>query len=646
MSNKALSAQKGRNSVMKLDRKFTAVISMILCVIILMLCTACKKDGKTLINMGEKYLEELDYEKAILTFEQIIEAEPRNEQGYIGLYNAYIAIGEKQQAKEVLEAGYENTGSKVIKALLDEIKEEEERAKALAANRASSPSETEQEQPEEPTESESVPDEVKKIYKISLKSSDEKQGEVKGEGSYPEGDKVIIKAIPKIGYQFVKWSDGNVSAERQITVKSNKLYIAYFEEIPVNTYYISVSSSDPVMGSVSGFGYYYDGDKIKISASANDGYKFVKWSDGSTSATKSITVTKNEEYVAYFANKEPDKYTITITSANANAGYVSGSGSYARGSTVTISATAYNGYKFTKWSDGNTSASRNITVTGDASYTALFARWIAVTNCVGSNYSSAISTLEASGLSVNVSWSHSESTDWGKVMSQSPTSGYLGDNGSVSLTVSCGTSGKTVSSSEIGSYPSSQYSITERTQYSYRTKTKEYTQSAYSSMSGWTRYDSSSSTSTSGWQTSNPGNGTSYSGVYEITTSVKTGYHYYAYAAVYKGDSRYYLDRSESEVRSYMDARFANWGGVVNYYDDISETDRGSYWKNYWGNALYLYYDSPRYKVTTTTTTYYYYKISDWSGWSSWSDTDNTPSTYYDTETRTQKIYYVVGKAG
>ena len=276
----------------------------------------------------------------------------------------------------------------------------------------------------------------------------------------------------------------------------------------------------------------------------------------------------------------------------------------------------------------------------------MFERWVAVTNCVGSNYSSAVATLEASGLSVSVSWSHSESTGWGKVMAQSPSSGYLGDNGSVSLTVSCGTSGKTVSSSEIGSYPSSQYDITEYTQYSYRTKSKEYNQSAYSSLSGWTRYDSSSSTSTGDWQTNNPGSGTSYSGVYEIVTSVKKGYHYYAYAASYKGDSRYYLDRSEAEVRSHMDANFNNWGGVVNYYDDISETDRGGYWNGYWGDDEFLYYDSPRYKVTTTKTTYYYYRISDWSSWSSWSNTDNTPSGYYDTETRTQKIYYVVGRAG
>lgn len=230
---------------MKINKKLTAVLTVILCLFLLTVCTACQKDKKTLIDLGEKYLEELDYDKAILTFEQAIETEPRNEQGYIGLYNAYIAKGEDALAKEALETGYDNTGSAVIKALLDEIKEKEERAKALAANKANSPSENEQEQPEEVEPEPEETNEGKKIYKISLKSSNDNYGEVKGGGSYPDGDKIIIKATPKEGYQFVKWSDENETAERQIVVKSDKLYIAYFEEIPANTYYISVSSSDP-----------------------------------------------------------------------------------------------------------------------------------------------------------------------------------------------------------------------------------------------------------------------------------------------------------------------------------------------------------------------------------------------------------------
>lgn len=67
--------------------------------------------------------------------------------------------------------------------------------------------------------------------------------------------------------------------------------------------------------------------------------------------------------------------TVAIT-VNANVaayGTTTGSGNYEEGSEVTITATANTGYEFVEWSDGNTNASRTITV-GDsaATYTAIF----------------------------------------------------------------------------------------------------------------------------------------------------------------------------------------------------------------------------------------------------------------------------------
>ena len=66
------------------------------------------------------------------------------------------------------------------------------------------------------------------------------------------------------------------------------------------------------------------------------------------------------------------KYTLTVTSANTSQGTVTGGGEYEEGTQVTLKATPKSGYTFSKWSDGNTSASRSVTVTADASYTAQF----------------------------------------------------------------------------------------------------------------------------------------------------------------------------------------------------------------------------------------------------------------------------------
>lgn len=65
------------------------------------------------------------------------------------------------------------------------------------------------------------------------------------------------------------------------------------------------------------------------------------------------------------------KFTITV--AAGEGGSVSSTGgSYEQGSTVSVTATASSGYRFTGWSNGETSATLNITVTGNLSVTALF----------------------------------------------------------------------------------------------------------------------------------------------------------------------------------------------------------------------------------------------------------------------------------
>ena len=68
----------------------------------------------------------------------------------------------------------------------------------------------------------------------------------------------------------------------------------------------------------------------------------------------------------------PQKYTLTVTSADTQMGSVSGGGQYAAGSQATVTATPNSGYQFKQWSDGNTSATRSVTVNADMTLTATF----------------------------------------------------------------------------------------------------------------------------------------------------------------------------------------------------------------------------------------------------------------------------------
>ena len=66
------------------------------------------------------------------------------------------------------------------------------------------------------------------------------------------------------------------------------------------------------------------------------------------------------------------KYTVALSANDESMGSVTGAGSYAAGSTVTISAVPSSGYLFETWSDGNTSATRSLTVDRDYTLTATF----------------------------------------------------------------------------------------------------------------------------------------------------------------------------------------------------------------------------------------------------------------------------------
>ena len=80
----------------------------------------------------------------------------------------------------------------------------------------------------------------------------------------------------------------------------------------------------------------------------NNGYPILKWQEGS-------------------------RHNI-VTICDGNRGSVSGGGEYPMGHEVTLEATPKNNCTFVGWSDGNTDNPRTVTVSGDATYIALFSK--------------------------------------------------------------------------------------------------------------------------------------------------------------------------------------------------------------------------------------------------------------------------------
>ena len=69
---------------------------------------------------------------------------------------------------------------------------------------------------------------VRTITAMSLNTS---QGTVLGGGTYEYGSTATIAAIPKSGYQFYQWNDGDVSNPRSLVVSSDSSFIATFSSI-------------------------------------------------------------------------------------------------------------------------------------------------------------------------------------------------------------------------------------------------------------------------------------------------------------------------------------------------------------------------------------------------------------------------------
>jgi len=100
-------------------------------------------------------------------------------------------------------------------------------------------------------------------------------------------------------------------------------------------------------------------DSAILTATPASGYAFVNWTNSvgtpvSTSATYSFTITENTTLTANFVTTPTTNYTLTLNRNPANAGTVSGAGSYPSGTKVPIEATVTdNCYTFKNWTNAN-----------------------------------------------------------------------------------------------------------------------------------------------------------------------------------------------------------------------------------------------------------------------------------------------------
>lgn len=150
-----------------------------------------------------------------------------------------------------------------------------------------------------------------------------------------------------------------------------------------------------------------------------DGYTFKGWTRTQGGTVAEPLVAGHDEDIYWYAVYEKNTYAITA-SAGAG-GTVSGGGTFEHGATVTIKATPDIGYRFVKWAeDGNTSASRTVTVSGNATYTAVFEAIIYTIKYVDNSGTSIVSASFGQEISAraisdkNITITYNETSSRGK----------------------------------------------------------------------------------------------------------------------------------------------------------------------------------------------------------------------------------------
>ena len=100
------------------------------------------------ISMGNKFVNEMDYEKAILAYENALEIDPKNVSAYLFLANAYELNGDDVMALATAQRGYDETGNAQLGQLVDTLIAKAEKNKALQEQDEDRQSGDEEEKPD------------------------------------------------------------------------------------------------------------------------------------------------------------------------------------------------------------------------------------------------------------------------------------------------------------------------------------------------------------------------------------------------------------------------------------------------------------------------------------------------------------------
>ena len=203
------------------------------------------------------------------------------------------------------------------------------------------------------------------LYGLPI-SEDERDGEVYVSELAILTGLVELVAIPVSGKSYVRWFVTNISASYYGTTLNTGAS-------PEPTEYTVTTLSDPdKAGTITGGGTQVKGYVGQLTAIPNTGYVFRRWSTGATENPLTVTWDKSKIIKAVFEEGITNEVQLVLSASPSHAGSVTGAGVYEKGFTAFFSAKPYNGWAFSRWSDGDINIDRSVVMDGNKSFTAHF----------------------------------------------------------------------------------------------------------------------------------------------------------------------------------------------------------------------------------------------------------------------------------
>ncbi len=222
-----------------------------------------------------------------------------------------------------------------------------------------------------------------RTWTVTTSSSPAAGGSTTGNGTFDSGSSVTVTAVPAAGYRFLNWTEAgsvvSTSAGYTFTASANRTLIANF----IQTFIISTASLPTGGGTTTGGGTFDSGSSVTVTATPAAGYRFVNWTEGGSQVSANpgytFTLTSARSLTANFIQI----FTVSTSSNPTAGGSTTGNGTYDSGSSVTVTATAATGYRFSNWTEGgsqvSTSAAYTFAVTANRTLVANFIRTWTVT---------------------------------------------------------------------------------------------------------------------------------------------------------------------------------------------------------------------------------------------------------------------------